>query len=93
MTITDIGDTRRKTMLPPNRPMLSSTSGSSITSKSSYSDKSSEGWAEAMRGYEEVESPTTGQKYDAPLNSWNPSGPQGAGYYRGLPDGSLEKSE
>lgn len=49
-------------------------------------------WADAMRGYEEVESPTTGQRYDAPLNAWNPTGPEGAGYYRKLPgEGGLEK--
>lgn len=49
-------------------------------------------WADAMRGYEEVESPTTGQRYDAPINSWNPTGPEGAGYYRQLPGGGgLEK--
>lgn len=74
----------------------STSSGSSVTSSSRYqdevSDRSSQKWADAMRGYEEVESPTTGQRYDAPLNSWNPSGPDGAGYYRQLPGGGgLEK--
>ncbi len=96
VTITDIGDTRRKTMLPPNRPMESGSSGSSITSKysgSSVSDESNQGWSDAMRGYEEMESPTTGQKYDVPYNAYNPTGPDGAGYYRGLPDGGLEKLE
>lgn len=71
-------------------------SGSSVTSGSRYqdevSDRSSQKWADAMRGYEEVESPTTGQRYDAPLNSWNSTGPDGGGYYRQLPGGGgLEK--
>src|SRR5690606_37173998 len=65
--------------------------GSSVTSSSRYqdevSDRSSQKWADAMRGYEEVTSPSTGQRYDAPLNAWNPSGPDGGGYYRQLPGG------
>ncbi len=92
--IIDIGATRKNTLLPSNRPMESS--GSSITSKSSsYSsaldDESSENWAEGMRGYETVSSPSTGQSYDVPLNSWSSYGPEGPGYYRQLPDNSVEK--
>ncbi|MDX9739215.1 MAG: hypothetical protein RBT33_02540 [Candidatus Dojkabacteria bacterium] len=93
-TITDIGATRKNTLLPSNRPMESTRS--SVTSKnSSYSsalsDESSENWAEGMRGYETVSSPSTGQTYDVPLNSWSSYGPEGAGYYRELPNNSLEK--
>lgn len=92
LTIIDIGDTRRKTMLPPNRPMESSTSGSSITSNGeSVSSESSQNWADAMRGYTETESPSTGDKFDVSLNSWNTGGPDGPGYYRDLPSGDLEK--
>lgn len=92
--IIDIGSTRKNTLLPSNRPM--ETTSSSITSKSSsYSsaldDESSENWAEAMRGYESVSSPSTGQTYDVPINSWSSYGPEGPGYYRLLPDDSLEK--
>ena len=72
-----------------------SVGGDSIIASGQYrdavNDKSSKGWREAISGYEEVESPSTGQRYDAPLNSWNASGPDGAGYYRQLPDGSSEK--
>ncbi|MGI6423600.1 MAG: hypothetical protein ACOX0X_03240 [Candidatus Dojkabacteria bacterium] len=93
-TITDIGATRKNTLLPSNRPMESTRS--SVTSKgstysSSMSDESSENWAEGMRGYETVTSPSTGQTYDVPLNSWSSYGPEGPGYYRELPNNSLEK--
>ncbi len=91
--ITNIGATRSNTLLPPNRPLESS--GTSITSDTSYadsvSDESSQYWEDAMLGFETVESPSTGDKYDVPLNSWSSTGPDGAGYYRQLPDDSLEK--
>lgn len=94
ITIIDIGSTRKNTLLPPNRPM-EDYSGSSITSSSSYSDEkektSEENWADGMRGYESVTSPSTGQSYDVPLNSWSSYGPEGPGYYRQLPNNSLEK--
>jgi len=92
ISIIDIGDTRKKTMLPPNRPMESS--GSSIPSKnsgSSVSDESSGNWADAMRGYQTMESPSTGDRYDVPLNSWNETGPDGPGQYMTMPNGDMEK--
>jgi len=95
VNITDIGDTRRKTMLPPNRPMESS-GGSSIPAKnpgSSVSDESGQDWADAMHGYQTMESPTTGDKYDVPLNSWNETGPDGPGQYIKLPNGDTQKLE
>lgn len=85
ITIIDIGDVRKKAMVPPNRP-TSSTSSSSPTSSSSgssVSDESSDAWADAMHGYETVESPTTGDHFDVPLNSWNETGVDGPGYYNG----------
>lgn len=93
LIITDIGDTRRNVMLPPNRPM-GSTSGESITSKtqSSISDESNGDWADTMRGYETVESPSTGERFDVPLDSWSNDGPDGPGYNRLLPNnGGTEK--
>lgn len=69
--------------------------GDSVTSSQKYkqevSDKSADNWADAMRGYETVESPSTGDTYDAPLNSYNPTGPDGPGYYRELPGGGMEQ--
>ena len=65
--------------------------GNTVTSSREYrnavEDRASEEWAEAMRGYETVESPTTGEHWDVPLNAWDPAGPFGAGYYRALPGG------
>jgi hypothetical protein len=68
--------------------------GDTVTSSREYrtavEDRVSEEWAEAMRGYETVESPTTGERWDVPLNAWDPAGPYGAGYYRSLPGGGVE---
>ena len=73
-----------------NRP-----SGSAITSSSKYADEvedaASDNWASAMRGYETTESPSTGNRYDVPINAWDPHGEDGAGYYRSLPGGGVEK--
>lgn len=72
-----------------------SSSGSALSSSSKYKqeveDRASEKWADAMRGYESAESPSTGQSYDVPLNAWNPTGHAGPGYYRLLPNGGTEK--
>ncbi|NMC79953.1 MAG: hypothetical protein GYA59_11375 [Chloroflexi bacterium] len=51
----------------------------------------SENWGEAIMGYENVYSPTTGEHYLAPLNSYWAGGPDGGGYYRELPGGGYEK--
>ena len=53
----------------------------------------SEKWSEAILGYENVYSPTTGEHYQAPLDSYWESGPDGGRYYRELPDSSFEKLE
>jgi len=50
----------------------------------------SEKWSEAILGFENVYSPTTGEHYLAPLESYWETGPNGAGYYRELPGGGLE---
>ena len=98
--LTDAGQELSSLPALPNysteRLFGSSSGGSSVTSGDRYKqeveDRSSQKWADAMRGYETVESPTTGDRYDAPLNSYNPTGPDGAGYYRSLPGGGgLEK--
>lgn len=54
----------------------------------SLSDK----WQEAIMGYENVYSPSTGEHYEAPLNSKWETGPDGAGYYHSVPNG-YEKLE
>ncbi len=69
--------------------------GDSVTSSQKYKeeveDRSAENWSDAMRGYQTMESPSTGDTYDVPLNSYNPTGPNGGGYYRQLPGGGLEE--
>ncbi|MDO9545672.1 MAG: hypothetical protein Q7J07_02845, partial [Pelolinea sp.] len=53
----------------------------------------SEKWSEAILGYENVYSPTTDEHFQAPLNSYWESGPDGGGYYRELPGNDFEKLE
>ena len=53
----------------------------------------SEKWSEAILGYENVYSPTTGEHFQAPMNSYWESGPDGGGYYRELPGSGFEKLE
>jgi hypothetical protein len=64
-------------------------SSSSDNPEVSLSDK----WQEAIMGYENVYSPSTGDHYEAPLTSKWESGPNGAGYYRSVPNGGYEKLE
>jgi len=53
----------------------------------------SEKWSEAILGFENVYSPTTGEHYLAPLESYWETGPDGSGYYRDLPGSGFEKLE
>lgn len=53
----------------------------------------SEEWSEAILGYENVYSPTTGDHFMAPLDSYWATGPDGGGYYRELPGGGYELLE
>lgn len=76
------------------RPSTSSTSlsGSDPSSSSDNPEVSlSDKWTEAIMGYENVYSPTTGEHYEAPLDSYWATGPDGGGYYRSVPGGDYEK--
>ena len=53
----------------------------------------SEKWSEAILGFENVYSPSTGTHYLAPLELYWETGPDGGGYYRSLPDSGFEKLE
>ncbi len=53
----------------------------------------SEKWSEAILGFENVYSPTTGDHFLAPINSYWETGPDGGGYYRSVPGGGFEKLE
>ena len=65
------------------------TNNSSTDSGTDLSEK----WQEAIMGYENVYSPSTGEHYEAPINSQWDAGPEGPGYYRELPGGGYEKLE
>lgn len=53
-------------------------------------DRSARNFDDAIRGQDRAISPSTGEEYVVPQSAWNPSGPQGAGYYRAVPGGSAE---
>lgn len=72
--------------LAPNRPDDNPLT-SSYEYRNQVQDRLSQDWQEATMGYENVESPSTGEQYQAPLNSYDPAGPDGPGYYRELPGG------
>ncbi len=46
---------------------------------------------EILGHYEKLKSPSSGERFLVPRNNFVPNGGQGAGYYRTLPTGSLEK--
>jgi len=78
------------------RPTTSSVDVSSSDPGSSSDNPEvslSDRWTEAIMGYENVYSPSTGDHYEAPLNSLWETGPEGSGYYRTLPGGGYEKLE
>lgn len=64
--------------LPKNNPLDSSSIMSSWEYKNRSEDRNSQNWQEAMMGYERGQSTSTGQLYDMPLNSYDPT----AGGYR-----------
>lgn len=76
--------------LPANQPLDDPLTGS-YEYRNQVEDRLSQDWQEAIMGYENVESPTTGDQYQAPLNSYDPAGSDGPGYYRELPDGGTER--
>lgn len=78
------------------RPATSSVDVSSSDPSSSSDNPEvslSDQWTEAIMGFENVYSPSTGEHYEAPLSSQWETGPEGSGYYRTLPGGGYEKLE
>lgn len=82
--VTDVGE--ELSSLPP-LPDYSTEAlfGSSVTSSYAYKqeveDRASLQWEEGMLGWETVENPKTGDRYDITINAFNPTGPEGGGYY------------
>ncbi len=90
ITSTD-GPSSQGVMLPRNNPLDSSSIMSSWEYKNRVQDRASQQWSNATLGVDQVQSPTTGQQWTVPQNAWWGTGPYGAGYYRGLPNGQVEK--
>ncbi|MBI4371853.1 MAG: hypothetical protein HY552_06115 [Elusimicrobia bacterium] len=83
----------RGLMLPKNNPADTSAIMGAWENRQRAEDRASARHSEAILGYDEVRSPATGESYQAPLNAWDPAGPDGPGYYRPLPGGGQEKLE
>ncbi|MBI4895375.1 MAG: hypothetical protein HY831_02675 [Candidatus Aenigmarchaeota archaeon] len=77
--------------LPSNHPADSSSIMSSWEYKNKVNDKVSNDWQETIMGYENTVSPSTGESYQMPFNSYSETGPEGPGYYRPLANGFTEK--
>jgi hypothetical protein len=81
------------TQLRPTTSNVDVKSSNPSSSRDNPEVSLSDRWQEAIMGYENVYSPTTGERWEAPLNSKWESGPEGSGYYRSLPGGGYEKLE
>ncbi len=85
---------RKNTLLPIVEPTENRRAPFTVQSSAYHKGlitESNEKWVEGMRGYETLSSPSTGQTYQVPINSWSLYGPEGSGYYRLLEDGKFEK--
>lgn len=94
LTIIKEGVIRKSTLLPITTPTETTKSSTIANSKAyitSLTAESQDKWIEGIGQYEPVSSPSTGQTYNVPINSWSSLGPEGKGYYKLLPDNSLEK--
>lgn len=81
---------------PPAHAASASTSSSGISDwqhDQDVKDRIAQNWSDAILDQERAVSPTTGEEYIVPTSAWNPSGPQGAGYYRATPGGGAELLE
>ena len=79
--------------LRPDTSGVGSDTGDTVSGSNNSELDLSDKWQEAIMGYENVYSPSTGEHYEAPLNSKWDTGPEGPGYYRDLPGGGYEKLE
>ena len=88
---------RQLASYPPVRSSVPATTGGSSAPDRRYlndwarQDKQSQDRSDAMLDQERTTSPSTGETYIVPTNAWNPSGPDGPGYYRPTPGGGSER--
>jgi hypothetical protein len=90
IVLTSSGSPGAGVALPPNRPDENPLT-SSHEYRSGVQDRLSQDWQEATMGYDNLQSPSTGDRYQVPLNNYDPAGPEGPGYYRPLPGGGSER--
>ncbi|MFT3696881.1 MAG: hypothetical protein QM831_27310 [Kofleriaceae bacterium] len=81
---------------PPIQSSSSSSSSSdawnqSVRDRWESQDRRNQGFDDAILGQDHTRSPSTGETYVVPNNAWSDTGPQGAGYYRQLPGGGVER--
>jgi len=76
--------------LRPATPSVDSGSDPSSSTNNPEVDLSDQ-WQEAIMGFENVYSPTTGEHFQPSVNDYWATGPDGGGYYRDLPNGGYEK--
>jgi hypothetical protein len=89
------GEIRRQlASYPPIKPSTVGTAADPTNVLSGWSkmeDQQSEGFQETTLQQDHATSPSTGETYTVPWNAWSATGPQGAGYYRQVPGGGVER--
>ena len=79
---------------PPIKPSTVGTAADPTNIWSGWSkmeDRQSQGYEDTMLQQDHARSPSTGEGYTVPWNAWSATGPQGAGYYRQVPGGGVER--
>ncbi|HEY1548697.1 MAG TPA: hypothetical protein VGG28_12800 [Kofleriaceae bacterium] len=86
------GEVRRQlASYPPIKPSSPPDRTSIYSGWSKMEDRQSQGYEDTMLQQDHAKSPTTGETYTVPWNAWSATGPDGAGYYRQVPGGGVER--
>jgi hypothetical protein len=89
------GEIRRQlASYPPIKPSTVGTAADPTNVWSGWSkmeDRQSQGYEDTMLQQDHARSPSTGEAYTVPWNAWSATGPDGAGYYRQVPGGGVER--
>ena len=76
---------------PPIQPSSAPDRTNIWSSWSKMEDRQSQGYEDTMLQQDHAKSPSTGEAYTVPWNAWSATGPAGAGYYRQVPGGGVER--
>jgi hypothetical protein len=76
---------------PPIQPSSAPDRTNIWSSWSKMEDRQSQGYEDTMLQQDHAKSPSTGETYTVPWNAWSASGPAGAGYYRQVAGGGVER--